>query len=123
MHALVVTHGLREVTPVEHAELCEQVAPAVAAVPGLVEAIWLANTVTGRYGSFYLFDGKGSFDRFAASELFDTLRSLPAISGLATSEFGVADGPTAITRSRPAGADTDREDAPADGVAASNLRR
>jgi hypothetical protein len=92
MHALVVTYGLHAATPVEHAELCEQLAPAVAAVPGLEEALWLENTATGRYGGFYLFDRKGSFDRFAASELFETLRSLPAIRDLTTSEFGVTGG-------------------------------
>jgi hypothetical protein len=96
--ALVVTYGLHAATPVEHAELCEQLAPAVAAVPGLEEAIWLANPATGRYGGFYLFDRRGSFDRFAASELFETLRSLHSIRHLTASEFDVAGGPTAITR-------------------------
>lgn len=35
-----------QVTPAEHAEFCAQLAPAFAAVPGLVSLTWLTNDTT-----------------------------------------------------------------------------
>jgi hypothetical protein len=55
MHALFVTYTLRDADPAQHAELCEQLAPAVAAVPGLLAKTWLTNCETGRFGGFYVF--------------------------------------------------------------------
>lgn len=103
MHALFVTYALRDATPDQHAELCEQLAPAVAAVPGLVSKTWLANGDTGRYGGFYLFDSRADFERFVASELFDTLWTLASIRDVSASDFSIVENPTALTRgpSRP----------------------
>jgi hypothetical protein len=98
MHVLFVTYALRDATPDQHAELCEQLAPAVAAVPGLVSKTWLTNCETGRYGGFYLFESRAAFDRFVASELFDTLWTLPSIRDAAASEFSTLELPTALTR-------------------------
>ena len=70
MHALVVTYGLRDVTSAEHFELHEQLEPAFTAVSGLVSRTPLENRSTGRFGSIYVFEGKGAFDRFVASELY-----------------------------------------------------
>lgn len=93
MHALFVSHGLRDATPVERAELCSQLAPAIAAVPGLVSLTWLANEATGRFGSFTVFQDKHAFDAFVASELFEALRSHRAIDNLTASEFAVDPDP------------------------------
>jgi hypothetical protein len=97
MHVLFVTYALRDATPGQHAELCEQLAPAVAAVPGLVSKTWLANDETGRYGGFYVFASRAHFDRFVASELYDALTTHASIRDLATSEFSIAPIPTALT--------------------------
>jgi hypothetical protein len=98
MHALFVSYALRDSNPVQHAELCDQLAPAVAAVPGLVSKTWLANAETGRFGGFYVFDSRAAFERYVASELFDTLTSLGSVDDVVTSEFSVAPTPTALTR-------------------------
>jgi hypothetical protein len=98
MHALFVSYALRDSNPVQHAELCEQLAPAVAAVPGLVSKTWLANAETRRFGGFYVFDSRAAFERYVASELFDTLTSLGSVDDVVTSEFSVAPVPTALTR-------------------------
>ena len=97
MHALFISYALRDSNPVQHAELCEQLAPAVAAVPGLVSKTWLENTETGRFGGFYVFESRSAFERYVASELFDTLASLGSVCDVATSEFSVARAPTALT--------------------------
>jgi Putative mono-oxygenase ydhR len=98
MHALFVTYALRGTTPAQHAELCEQLAPAVAAVPGLVSKTWLANGDTGRYGGFYVFASRPDCDHFIASELFDVLRSHGTMRDVEAHEFSIATGPTATTR-------------------------
>jgi hypothetical protein len=97
MHALFVTYTLRDSDPAQHAELCEQLAPAVAAVPGLLAKTWLANCETGRFGGFYVFASRAAFERYVASELFDMLLSPRSIRDVTTSEFSIADIPTALT--------------------------
>ena len=98
MHALFISYALRDSDPVQHAELCEQLAPAVAAFPGLVSKTWLANAETGRFGGFYVFESRAAFERYVASELFATLTSLGSIAEVVTTEFSVALTPTALTR-------------------------
>lgn len=96
MHALFVDYALAGATAVEHSELCEQLAPAVAAAPGLVSATWLANEATGRFGGFYVFAARHDFDRFVASELFDALRSHRSVRDLVEADFAIAKRPTAV---------------------------
>ena len=103
MHALVVSYALRGATPGEHAELCEQLAPAVAAVPGLASATWLTNPAAGRFGAFFVFETKPDFDRFVASELFGTISSHGSIDDLSASDYSISDRPTAVTRGLAAG--------------------
>lgn len=98
MHALFVSYRLRGATAAEHAELCAQLAPAFAAVPGLVSLTWLSNEATTRYGGFYVFRDKPAFDAFVASELFDALRSHHAIDELTAGDFSIDHRPTAVTR-------------------------
>ena len=99
MHALVFTYCLADGTSEgEHAELCEQLAPAFAAFPGLASLTWLSNGSTGCYGGFYVFETKAAFDRFVASELFETLRSHASLRDLRSSDYAIAAAPTAVTR-------------------------
>jgi hypothetical protein len=98
MHALFISYALRDSNPAQHAELCEQLAPALAAVPGLVSKTWLANAETGRFGGFYVFETRAAFERYVASELFDTLTSLDSVADVVASEFSVERRPTALTR-------------------------
>jgi hypothetical protein len=98
VHALVVSYSLRDATPGEHAELCEQLAPAVAAVGGLASATWLTNPATGRYGAFFVFETRPDFDRFVASELFATISSHSSIHALMATDYSISDRPTAVTR-------------------------
>jgi hypothetical protein len=98
VHALFVTYGLDGPTEAEHAELCEQLAPAFAAFPGLASKTWLANGATGRYGGFYVFADKAAFDAFVASELFELLRAHSGLTGFAASDFSVETAPTSVTR-------------------------
>lgn len=98
MHALFVSYGLRGATAAEHAELCAQLAPAFAAVAGLSSLTWLSNETTGRYGGFYVFRHKPSFDSFVASELYEALCTHHAVDGLTANDFSIEQIPTALTR-------------------------
>jgi hypothetical protein len=98
MHALFVTYALRNSDPAQHAELCEQLAPAVAAVPGLLAKTWLTNSETGRFGGFYVFASRAAFERYVASELYDTLLSPGSVRDATASDFSVAVTPTVLTR-------------------------
>ena len=98
MHALVVGYSLRGATPGEHAELCEQLAPAVASVRGLACATWLTNPAVGRYGVFFVFETKSDFDRFVASELFEAISSHYSMQDLKATDYAISDRPTAVTR-------------------------
>jgi hypothetical protein len=92
MHALVVTYGLRGMSAVEHAELSEQLAPAFAAVPGLLSRTGLENAAMGRYGALYLFESEAALQGFVASELYGVSHEHPGSAAPAASEFSVTNG-------------------------------
>lgn len=89
MHALVVTHRLAAATPVEHAELSEQLAPAFDAIPGLVSRTPLENRDSGCFGAFYVFETKAAFDRFVASELYAATYDGPTATEVTASDFSI----------------------------------
>ena len=97
MHALSVTYRLEDATRAEHAELLAELAPAFAAVPGLVSQTCLANADVGSYGAFYVFAAKPAFDAFVASELYDATVSHPSIRDVAASDFSVELVTTGLT--------------------------
>jgi hypothetical protein len=103
VHALLVTYSLDRSAASEHAELEEELEPAIAAVAGLIDHRRLANDATGRYGSFYVFDTRPAFDRFVASELFATLCSHHAVRDYTTSDFAVDAASTLNGNSRSGG--------------------
>lgn len=98
MHALFVNYRLRHAAPAEHAELRLQLAPALAAVAGLVSKTWLENRSSGSYGGFYVFESKAAFDRFVASELFEMTYRQPTVADLKTCDFAIDHASTALTR-------------------------
>jgi hypothetical protein len=111
MHALLVTYGLNGTTSCEQAELYEALAPAFAAVRGLVSRTPLANPAAGRYGAFYVFETKGAFDRFVAGELYAATDGSPQLVNPATSDFSIPSrGPRQAARRDREGAPEQREE-------------
>src|SRR5439155_14657503 len=49
MHVTIVNFRLNGVDEQQYASLCDQIAPAFAAVPGLISKVWIKND-TGTYG-------------------------------------------------------------------------
>jgi hypothetical protein len=89
MDGLLLRYRLTGATAAEHAELCAQLTPALAAVRGLVSLTWLSNEATARYGGLYVFEHKTAFNAFVASELYEAIRRQRSIHGLRADDFFV----------------------------------
>lgn len=98
MHILVINFHLKGVTEQQYAGLCDEIAPAFAAVPGLISKVWLADAASGTYGGVYVWEDREAFERFRASDLFKTVASHPNLADITAKDFGVLEAPTRITR-------------------------
>lgn len=97
MHAVTVTFGI-DMTHEEFLAGCERVAPAFAAVPGLVSKAWLADADSGVYGGQYLFATRRAAEEYLSSELFAAgVRANPRFRSPQVRSLAVADAPTAVT--------------------------
>src|SRR5205814_7662930 len=98
MQILIVNFNLTGVTEDQYAGLCDQIAPAFAAVPGLVSKMWLADSASGTYGGVYVWESRQALDLFKASDLFKGIAAHPNLANVTAREFGVLEGPTQVTR-------------------------
>jgi hypothetical protein len=98
MHIQVINFQLSGVTGEEYAALCGELAPAFAAVPGLVRKVWLANSDTGTYGGVYVWRDRQAMEDFTKTELLESVEKHPALTNMTSEDFGVLEGPTQVTR-------------------------
>ena len=101
MHIQIINFQLDGIEEPQYRALCEEVAPAFAAVPGLISKVWLANAETNTYGGVYTWADRGSMDEFSRSELFETVANHPNLSNVSSRDFAVLDAPTAVTNGLP----------------------
>jgi len=99
MHTIIVTFTLTDMTDDRYREVCAELAPAFAELPGLLTKVWLADPPARAYGGVYLFVDRGSADAFLGSALFRTVGSYPHFTGLALRRFEVDE--TATRRTQP----------------------
>ena len=97
MEILVVNYSLDGMTESEYESLCDELAPAFAAVPGLVSKVWLADRDNGVYGGVYTFENGAAVDAFLASEL-GQVAAVPGLANVTIRRSEVLAEPTAITR-------------------------
>jgi hypothetical protein len=95
---LVINFGLKDITEAQYCQSCEGVAPAFAALPGLLSKVWLADAVTNTYGGIYTFKDKQSVDAYLKSDLFKALTSNANLTNVSSRAFAVLEKPTEITR-------------------------
>ena len=100
MHTVVITFDLVDMTQQRYNEVCAELAPAFAAVPGLLAKIWLTDPEEARYGGIYLFDDAGAADGFLGSTLAHSVATNPHFAGLTIRRFGVDEATTARTQPR-----------------------
>jgi hypothetical protein len=97
MHVCIINFNLDGVTEEQYRALCDELAPAFAEVPGLASKTWLADPASGTYGGVYMWNDRESFEAFKASELAAGVMNHPAIANFSLRDFGVLEGPSAVT--------------------------
>lgn len=102
MHIQIVTFQLKDLSEDDYLDLCNQVAPSFAAAPGLISKVWLTDSKGGTYGGVYTWRDRAAMEAFAATDLFAAIANNPNLSALASRDFAVIEGPTAVTRGQAA---------------------
>ena len=96
MEILVVNFSLEGMTESEYRTLCNEVAPAFAAVLGLVSKVWLADRANGVYGGVYTFENGAALDTYLTTDL-SNVAAIPGLVDVSVRRFEVLAEPTAIT--------------------------
>lgn len=97
MHVSVFEYRLKDIDEEGWAQVCADMAPVFAQVPGLVSKVWLKGA-DGGYGGVYIWDSDTSYRSFLSSELGQGVGSHPNIAGLTMRDWDVDVAPTEITR-------------------------
>src|SRR5262245_48611471 len=98
MQILIVNFSLDGLSEEAFASSAEELAPALAEVPGLASKVWLADRAEGIYGGVYAFESEKAVDDFLGSDLFAGIGSTPGLVNISVRRFGVLEGPTRVTR-------------------------
>ena len=98
MQILIVNFNLNGITEDDFVNHANEVAPAFAAVPGLLSKVWLADRAEGVYGGVYTFESADAVDRYLASDLCAAVASNPGLANISVRRFDVLDAPTRVTR-------------------------
>jgi heme-degrading monooxygenase HmoA len=98
MHIQVVTFHLQDLPEDAFREACEQLAPAIAEVPGLISKVFLANATTNTYGGVYTWRDRPAMESFQASAIFQGLATNPNLIDVRSQDFGVFEEATRISR-------------------------
>jgi putative monooxygenase ydhR len=94
----VVTFTLTDLSDADYRSACSGWAQELARVPGLISKVWLADEASNTYGGVYTWLDKDALEAFAHSDFFKAFTSSPSFANIASSVFGVLDGPSQITR-------------------------
>jgi len=97
MHIQIVTFSLKDLDHDAYVALCDELAPAFAAVPGLTAKTWLADRAGQTYGGVYHWQSAEAMAAFAKTDLFNAVVTHPNLADLKSTDFAVLDAPTAVT--------------------------
>jgi Putative mono-oxygenase ydhR len=97
MKVQIITFQLDGIDEDAYSGICDKMAPAFAAVPGLQAKLWLAGRDTNTYGGVYVFSDANAQAAFAGSDLFAAVASNPNLAGVRSRVFDILPGPTAVT--------------------------
>jgi quinol monooxygenase YgiN len=98
MHIAVVNFRLKNMTHEQFTAVCDELAPAYAATPGLVSKVWLSDPADNTYGGVYTWQDLSAFQAFARSDLAKKIMTNPSFTDLVVKDFAVLEGPTRVTR-------------------------
>jgi heme-degrading monooxygenase HmoA len=80
---------------------CDELAPAFAAIPGLIDKVWLSDATGNTYGGVYTWRDRAAFQAYAESALAKAVMTNPNFTDLTVRDFAVLEGPTGVTRGLP----------------------
>ncbi len=100
MHVSIVGFRLQNMDDAEYSQICDELAPAFAAVPGLLSKVWLHGEGDAR-GGVYLWEDKAAFEAFLASDLGRAVASHPNFAELTVRDYAVDEAPSRVTRGVP----------------------
>lgn len=98
MHIQVINFQLKGMSAAEFHTLCDTLAPQWAAIPGLISKVWLTNEQTNTFGGVYTWENRAAMENYLQSDLFNAVVSNPSFVNPSTTDFGVIEGPTRVTR-------------------------
>jgi hypothetical protein len=98
MHIAILNFHLKGITKEQFYAACDELAPKLAAVPGLISKVWLADPSSNTYGGVYTFRDRAAFEAFVQGELGSSFRQNPGMTELSIRDYSVLQGPTRVTR-------------------------
>lgn len=97
MHTLIINFNLQDIDRDQYEEVCAQLAPIFAGVPGLLSKNWLANEETNTYGGVYVFQDRQAMLDYKASEIFAQIGANPSLVNVVVADFETLAGPSKVT--------------------------
>jgi heme-degrading monooxygenase HmoA len=98
MHIAILNFQLKNTTPDQFAKQCDELAPALAKIPGLISKVWLADATGNTYGGVYTWKDRAAFQAFLQSDLAKVAFDNPSVVDVTMRDYAVLEGPTKITR-------------------------
>lgn len=98
MHILIVDFRLEDISEEEYRNQSEAIAPAFAALPGLVSKTWLADSLTNTYGGVYVWRDRRAMEDYKETDIYRGMLANPHFGGVTVRDFVVLEGPSRITR-------------------------
>jgi hypothetical protein len=103
MYVQIIEFETRGITPAEYEAFCREAIPAIAAVPGFVAKLFLADADTSRCGGVYAFTDREAAEAYLRSELYRAaLLDNPAIVNVRTRGADLLEEPTRALNGLPA---------------------
>ena len=77
MQILILNFNLDGLSEEDFVSSSNELAPAFAAVPGLISKVWLADRAEGIFGGVYTFESEKAVDDYLRSDLFAGVGATP----------------------------------------------
>ena len=100
MHVSVAEYRIRDIDDAGWAVVCDELAPAFSAVPGLLTKYWLHGDADIR-GGVYIWSDRAAYLTFLDSDLGRALGMHPNMTDLSMRDYAVDVDPTHVTRGMP----------------------
>ncbi len=100
MHVSVAEYRIRDIDEWGWTDACHQLAPAFAAVPGLLVKYWLHGDADIR-GGVYIWSDRAAYLAFLDSDLGRAFGNHPNIAHPTMRDYALDEAPTQLTRGMP----------------------